>query len=583
TTGLQKQVASLNQSLAQKEQGVKNASCQRCSSVIETFEKYKASHQQIVAKQETKIELLEKRLLAFDKDQRERSATSRHGSSASAVHRNFFSLMDESKLQEEEGGSVLVWESEEESPASSSRNLVPPSPLQPRQRIAHCASPSLRARTSPNHACERSPAPPQKSPSLLANVNMLPAANVKAERCVETTKADGLAKNIKTERPTDDVSRCTSDASRDFKLPAADPVPTPPRVRCATKPAVDNPTAAHPVASPRSLSPPLHSSVSSRQPSTVGLPRKEAVLVEPAPKSAGERDDDPSQSLLKPLASVCAPKLKQSPSGMSGDEIAADRVSVDLTLSTQESDRSPSEASTSESAPVKLPLAGKRLFSGGECRGGPEQAAASCKPSPPRKRKKQTKLSDRYFLSVNRHSLFTRNLARRRELSQTKLGRRSGAESSLEPREDLDDTYLPSLEIADKPAPDAVPLSDDLPVPDVLPRRTEAVRDNGKEKLVPASGSSSDAPEVAHKYHGSPVRGREARLRLPAHDCKDCQDFYERAGRGRRRELLKKCSRHRALHAPPPTPDNFWELDFPDTEECKARGYLNETLNDTPK
>ncbi|KAH6935651.1 hypothetical protein HPB50_007454 [Hyalomma asiaticum] len=81
------------------------------------------------------------------------------------------------------------------------------------------------------------------------------------------------------------------------------------------------------------------------------------------------------------------------------------------------------------------------------------------------------------------------------------------------------------------------------------------------------------------KFHNSPVRKKADRQRLPAHDCKECQEFYERLDlpEAQRKELLRKCSRHRAHYAPPPTPENFWELEFPDTQECRERGYLNAT------
>lgn len=42
-----------------------------------------------------------------------------------------------------------------------------------------------------------------------------------------------------------------------------------------------------------------------------------------------------------------------------------------------------------------------------------------------------------------------------------------------------------------------------------------------------------------------------------------------------KKERMKKCSRHRGKFTPPATPDHFWELEFPDTQECKARGQLN--------
>ncbi|KAG0414339.1 hypothetical protein HPB47_008468 [Ixodes persulcatus] len=496
---------------------------------------------------------------------------------------------------------------EDESPVSASRNFVPPSPPCFRERGGPLVPPSVRARSSPNPPCAKAKAELQESPSLLAKVNGLPPVNAAAVNAEVggSAETDAAAKTTKTEHLANDASTRTLNAgvrdhSRDLELPTVDPGRsscTPPRVpeHSVTKPAEEISRTA---ASPSLLQILLQSPVHSGQPSTPRPPGKEGqsaavgervVAVGAVPKPTVDQGYDPSQSLLRPLASVCTPKIEKSPAGMSGDEVPTGRVSVDLTFSTQESDKSSPQpaaaASAGESAPDKLSLARKRIFPGAERRRGPGQVAGSCKPSPPRKRKKQTKLSDRYFLAVNRHSPFTRNLARRKELSQTKLGKRPEAEVCRESKEDLDETCLPVgiLEISDTPVPDALPVTDALPALDIIPKGAEATRDSDKERVAQTSGNVDDPSEVAHKFHGTPVRGREARQRLPAHECKDCQDFYERAGHGRRQELLKKCSRHRALHAPPPTPDNFWELDFPDTQECRARGYLNETLNDTPR
>lgn len=587
TKGLHEQVASLSQLLAQKEHEVKNASCHRCNSVKDTFEKYKAAHQQIAVKQETKIELLEQRLLAFEKDQRERSVASRHGSSTSALRKNILSAMNESIFHEMDGSSILVFESEDDSPVGA-RDLVPPSPLHSRKQSMSCASPSLRARVSPNRACGKDPASQQDSPSLLAKVSLLSVAKVEARGGTETAKtehlADNLARSAKNECLADDVSSRTSAAAirvqgRDFELPAVNsgrPPLGPPTVpeSPVAKSVEENLTATCPVESPSLLRFPAHS----RAPPTTDPHKEErcanadeVVEAEPVLKPAEDGDYDPSQSLLKALASVSTRKVERDPKGTSGDEVPTDLVSVDLTLSTQESD--PSRSRTEERTG-----AGRRLFSDGEQCRGPKQASGSCRTSPPRKKKKQTKLSSRYFLAVNRHSPIARTLEKRRELSQTKLGQhRSEGKLVQESMEDLDETRLPleTLQIAKVSVPADIPVPDVSQVPDVNPKKTEAAQDSGR-------GGSSDPPEVVHKFHNTPVRGREARLRLPAHDCKECQDFYERAGNSRRQELLKKCSRHRALHAPPATPDNFWELDFPDTQECRARGYLNETLNDAP-
>ncbi|GIY03323.1 b-cell lymphoma 3 protein homolog [Caerostris darwini] len=91
--------------------------------------------------------------------------------------------------------------------------------------------------------------------------------------------------------------------------------------------------------------------------------------------------------------------------------------------------------------------------------------------------------------------------------------------------------------------------------------------------------------EPNYKYKGETVRKRSERKQLNGYDCKECERYYADLGLSEeeKRERMNKCSRHRAKYAPPATPEHFWELDFPDTQECKARGYLNETQKVTLK
>jgi len=62
------------------------------------------------------------------------------------------------------------------------------------------------------------------------------------------------------------------------------------------------------------------------------------------------------------------------------------------------------------------------------------------------------------------------------------------------------------------------------------------------------------------------VRGRDKRQALPGHDCEECRKFLNAVGNGYDREqLVFECSRHRARHAPPSTPPDFWKLTFVDS------------------
>ncbi|XP_054707867.1 uncharacterized protein MAL8P1.12-like [Uloborus diversus] len=85
--------------------------------------------------------------------------------------------------------------------------------------------------------------------------------------------------------------------------------------------------------------------------------------------------------------------------------------------------------------------------------------------------------------------------------------------------------------------------------------------------------------EPKYKYKEETVRKKAERRQLVGYDCKECEKYYSDLGLSEKekQQRLKKCSRHRAKFVPPSTPEHFWELDFPDTQECKTRGYLNAT------
>lgn len=74
-----------------------------------------------------------------------------------------------------------------------------------------------------------------------------------------------------------------------------------------------------------------------------------------------------------------------------------------------------------------------------------------------------------------------------------------------------------------------------------------------------------------------PVRKKSERAKLVASLCEDCRGYYatyKHLSEEQLQEKLQQCSRHRGQVHKPPTPDNFWEVDFPSTPELKRRGYL---------
>lgn len=67
------------------------------------------------------------------------------------------------------------------------------------------------------------------------------------------------------------------------------------------------------------------------------------------------------------------------------------------------------------------------------------------------------------------------------------------------------------------------------------------------------------------------------RRKLPGYCCSMCKKYYNSLNLSpdELEKRLLKVSRHRTDPGPP-TPEYFWELDFPDDEECLRRGYTEE-------
>ncbi|XP_013414978.2 uncharacterized protein LOC106176935 [Lingula anatina] len=87
----------------------------------------------------------------------------------------------------------------------------------------------------------------------------------------------------------------------------------------------------------------------------------------------------------------------------------------------------------------------------------------------------------------------------------------------------------------------------------------------------------------AYKYVDV-VRKRDDRRKLEAFDCPECEEYFKDMNltAEEKRERAKQCSRHRAKYVPPSTPPHFWDIGFPDTQECKERGYIREATQRGP-
>jgi hypothetical protein len=78
------------------------------------------------------------------------------------------------------------------------------------------------------------------------------------------------------------------------------------------------------------------------------------------------------------------------------------------------------------------------------------------------------------------------------------------------------------------------------------------------------------------------VRGKAAREALTGYECVECAAFFDEAvlhGDGAKyydRDELLRCSRHRALHTPPQTPEDYWELSFMDEKRERLQNEAAE-------
>ena len=89
-----------------------------------------------------------------------------------------------------------------------------------------------------------------------------------------------------------------------------------------------------------------------------------------------------------------------------------------------------------------------------------------------------------------------------------------------------------------------------------------------KNPYEKSSKSNSNEPTFAYQ---EVVRGRANREALPGYDCEECRKFLNAIGDGYDRDqIIQQCSRHRSRHAPPSTPDGFWNLTFIDSVGKKS-------------
>ena len=91
------------------------------------------------------------------------------------------------------------------------------------------------------------------------------------------------------------------------------------------------------------------------------------------------------------------------------------------------------------------------------------------------------------------------------------------------------------------------------------------------DDFAPISAPPTNKKPPGFVYHDV-VRNKVERQSMPGHSCQECKAFWDTVcddGTVFERKHFEDCSRHRARHSPPSTPDGFWELSFMD--EIKAR------------
>ncbi|GBN83870.1 hypothetical protein AVEN_57378-1 [Araneus ventricosus] len=80
--------------------------------------------------------------------------------------------------------------------------------------------------------------------------------------------------------------------------------------------------------------------------------------------------------------------------------------------------------------------------------------------------------------------------------------------------------------------------------------------------------------EPPYKYYSPLPKKKNERKRLKAHACSECEKYYAEFPN----ERMQSSSRHRG-NKRPPTPEHYWDLDFPDYE-IKTDMYRLKSLSE---
>lgn len=73
--------------------------------------------------------------------------------------------------------------------------------------------------------------------------------------------------------------------------------------------------------------------------------------------------------------------------------------------------------------------------------------------------------------------------------------------------------------------------------------------------------------------HVTVVRNQNERKKLGTSSCKECENYWNSLPEGQRPKRMDDMCRHRSKYQAPDTPEHYWSISFPNTQDCIERGY----------
>ncbi|CAJ0927545.1 unnamed protein product, partial [Mesorhabditis belari] len=119
--------------------------------------------------------------------------------------------------------------------------------------------------------------------------------------------------------------------------------------------------------------------------------------------------------------------------------------------------------------------------------------------------------------------------------------------------------------------------------------RRRAQSDESQRAKSKAEQKVNERTEILKKRglrDGQVIRKREDRALMHGTDCACCSGYYNalELSPEERKKRLNQISRHRYVEKPlPPTPEHYWEVDFPSTQELEKRGLIHVRRADQTK